>query len=167
MSKYSSGRYAKRISDRSGLAFPYNEMVQEWNGSRVHVSEYEEKHPQLDPRPKKPDAEALRDARPERSEPAIEVLLELDPFKTGSSGSSTVTVTEKSHGRSASSTVRFRNVVSFDGITKSVMENSSGFTIASVVDTNNYTITVSDTATVGSIKGGGKIASAGPVTLEA
>ena len=74
------------------------------------------------------------------SEPAIEVLLELDPFKTGSSGSSTVTVTEKSHGRSASGTVRFRNVVSFDGITKSVMENSSGFTIASVVDTNNYTI---------------------------
>ena len=56
---------------------------------------------------------------------------------------------------------------SFDGITKSVMENSSGFTIASVVDTNNYTITVSDTATVGSIRGGGKIASAGPVTLEA
>ena len=98
---------------------------------------------------------------------AIEVLLELDPFKTGSSGSSTVTVTEKSHGRSASGTVRFRNVVSFDGITKSVMENSSGFTIASVVDTNNYTITVSDTATVGSIRGGGKIASAGPVTLEA
>ena len=88
-------------------------------------------------------------------------------FKTGSSGSSTVTVTEKSHGRSASGTVRFRNVVSFDGITKSVMENSSGFTIASVVDTNNYTITVSDTATVGLIKGGGKIASAGPVTLEA
>ena len=40
------------------------------------------------------------------------------------------------------------------------MENSSGFTIASVVDTNNYTITVSDTATVGSIRGGGKIASA-------
>ena len=87
-------------------------------------------------------------------------MLELDPFKTGSSGSSTVTVTEKSHGRSASGTVRFRNVVSFDGITKSVMENSSGFTIASVVDTNNYTITVSDTATVGSIRGGGKIASA-------
>ena len=39
--------------------------------------------------------QALRVARPERSEPAIEVLLELNPFKTGSSGSSTVTVTEK------------------------------------------------------------------------
>ena len=167
MPKYASGRFAKRISDRSGLAFPYNEMVKEWNGSTVHISEFEPKHPQLDPRPKKADAEALRDARPARTEPAIEVLLELDPFKTGSSGSSTVTVTEKSHGRSASETVRFRNVVSFDGITKSVMENSSGFTIASVVDTNNYTITVSDTATVGSIRGGGKIASAGPVTLEA
>ena len=167
MARYATGKYAKAISDRSGLEYRYKDMRKEWNGLLVGKDEYEEKHPQLDPRPKKADAEALRDARPERTEPAIEVLLELDPFKTGSSGSSTVTVTEKSHGRSASGTVRFRNVVSFDGITKSVMENSSGFTIASVVDTNNYTITVSDTATVGSIRGGGKIASAGPVTLEA
>jgi hypothetical protein len=29
-------------------AFPYKEMVTEWNGSRVHVSEYEPKQPQLD-----------------------------------------------------------------------------------------------------------------------
>ena len=167
MPKYANGSDAYVISDRSGFRYRTKDTRKEWNGLLVGKDEYEEKHPQLDPRPKKADAEALRNARPERTEPAIEVLLELDPFKTGSSGSSTVTVTEKSHGRSASDTVRFRNVVSFDGITKSVMENSSGFTIASVVDTNNYTITVSDTATVGSIKGGGKIASAGPVTLEA
>ena len=167
MPKYANGSNAFVISDRSGFRYRTKDTRKEWNGLLVGKDEYEEKHPQLDPRPKKPDAEALRVARPERSEPSIEVLLELDPFKTGGSGSSTVTVTEKSHGRSASGTVRFRNVVSFDGITKSVMENSSGFTIASVVDTNNYTITVSGTATVGSIRGGGKIASAGPVTLEA
>ena len=59
-----------------------------------------------------------------------------------------------------------RNVASFDGITSSVMQNASGYSIASVVDTDSYTVSVSDTATVGSVKGGGKIASAGPVTLE-
>ena len=118
MPKYANGSNAFVISDRSGFRYRTKDTRKEWNGLLVGKDEYEEKHPQLDPRPKKPDAEALRDARPERSEPAIEVLLELDPFKTGSSGSSTVTVTEKSHGRSASGTVRFRNVVSFDGITK-------------------------------------------------
>ena len=41
------GKYAKFISDRSGMAFPYSEMKREWNGSRVHESEFEEKHPQL------------------------------------------------------------------------------------------------------------------------
>ena len=33
------------------MAFPYNEMVQEWNGSWVHTSEFEPKHPQLEPLP--------------------------------------------------------------------------------------------------------------------
>ena len=41
------GKYAKAISDRSGMEFPYSEMVTEWNGSVVHISEYEDKHPQL------------------------------------------------------------------------------------------------------------------------
>ena len=41
----SSGKYAKFISDRSGQEFPYSEMVIEWNGSRVHISEFEKKHP--------------------------------------------------------------------------------------------------------------------------
>ena len=50
MSKLSKGKYAQAISDRSGMAFPYNEMVKEWNGSLVHVSEFEAKQPQLEPR---------------------------------------------------------------------------------------------------------------------
>ena len=41
-------KYAKAISDRSGMEFPYSEMVTEWNGSFVHISEYEDKHPQLE-----------------------------------------------------------------------------------------------------------------------
>ena len=46
---YAKGKYAIAISDRSGLQFPYNEMVREWNGMCVHTSEYEPKAPQLMP----------------------------------------------------------------------------------------------------------------------
>ena len=65
MPKYASGRFAKRISDRSGLPFPYNEMVKEWNGSTVHVSEFEPKHPQLDPRYHPTDPQSLQNAKPQ------------------------------------------------------------------------------------------------------
>ena len=51
MARFSKGRNALMISDRSGAAFPYREMVQEWNGLWVHISEYEPKQPQIDPRP--------------------------------------------------------------------------------------------------------------------
>ena len=44
---HAAGKYSKAISDRSGLEFPYKEMVKEWNGSLVHNSEFETKHPQL------------------------------------------------------------------------------------------------------------------------
>ena len=43
MPKYATGKYAKAISDRSGMEFPYKEMVREWNGSFVHISEFEAK----------------------------------------------------------------------------------------------------------------------------
>ena len=41
------GKYAKFISDRSGMEFPYKEMVIEWNGARVHISEYGNSCPDL------------------------------------------------------------------------------------------------------------------------
>ena len=40
MGKYATGSKSQAISDRSGQAFPYNEMVKEWNGSLVHISEF-------------------------------------------------------------------------------------------------------------------------------
>ena len=49
MGTWATGKYAQRISDRSGMAFPYLEMVQEWTGSWVHISEYTPKQPQLNP----------------------------------------------------------------------------------------------------------------------
>ena len=60
---FATGKYAKAISDRSGMEFPYKEMVKEWNGAFVHRSEFEAKYPQLEPRKHKPDAQALQDAR--------------------------------------------------------------------------------------------------------
>ena len=69
-----SGKYSKAISDRSGLAFPYKEMIKEWNGSLVHKSEFEAKHPQENPSTHKADGESLENSRPARSEP-VEVLV--------------------------------------------------------------------------------------------
>jgi hypothetical protein len=66
---HAAGKYAKAISDRSGLEFPYKEMVKEWNGSLVHSSEYEPKHPQLERQQHKPDGQSLKNARPSRVEP--------------------------------------------------------------------------------------------------
>jgi hypothetical protein len=62
--KFSGGKYALAISDRSGLEFPYNEMVFEWNGSFVHISEFEKKQPQLD-LTYFTDAQSLQNARPQ------------------------------------------------------------------------------------------------------
>ena len=66
MAKWASGKYSQAISDRSGMAFPYNEMVKEWNGSLVHISEYEPKHPQIRRRRTVADAIALQNTRPQR-----------------------------------------------------------------------------------------------------
>jgi len=73
---YAKGKYSQSISDRSGQAFPYREMVKEWNGSWVHISEFEAKHPQLDSKPHMADPVALWNARPQRSAP---VTVYLDP----------------------------------------------------------------------------------------
>ena len=69
-----SGKHSKAISDRSGLAFPYKEMIKEWNGSLVHKSEFEAKHPQENPSTHKADGESLANSRPARSEP-MEVIV--------------------------------------------------------------------------------------------
>ena len=63
---FARGKRSLSISDRSGQAFPYREMVKEWNGSLVHISEFEAKHPQLDPPHHKADAIALRNTRSQK-----------------------------------------------------------------------------------------------------
>ena len=165
MSNFSSGKRAKAISDRSGMAFPYREMLKEWNGSFVHQSEFETKHPQIEVKVHKPDRQSLQNARSDRDESAVPNILPLNAFKTASSGTSVITVTEPNHGRSSSDTVRFYDVSSFDGITATNITRAAGYTITKV-DDNSYTFTVAtDTATSGNLRGGGGRAYAGPTTL--
>jgi hypothetical protein len=66
MAKWATGKRSQAISDRSGMAFPYTEMVKEWNGSLVHYSEFEPKHPQIRRRHNTADAIALQNTRPMR-----------------------------------------------------------------------------------------------------
>ena len=162
MSKFARGKYAQFISDRSGQAFPYNEMMIEWNGSRVHISEFEPKQPQLEPTRHAGDPQGLGNARPDRTEPATQNLLPSNPFSL-TSGSSSVTVTEPNHGRSNSDTIRFRNVNGRPGgLAFTVFENSSGFSISSVT-TNTYVFDCGSSATVTETAGGLTV-TAGPVT---
>ena len=163
MTNFSKGKYAQFISDRSGMAFPYKEMVIEWNGSRVHISEYEPKQPQLQPKPHGGDPQGLQQARPARTEPVTENLLQGNPISF-TLGSQTVTVTEINHGRSNSDTVRFRNVDgSPGGLAYTVFENAVGFSITKVND-NSYTFDCGSSATI-TEKAGGMTVTAGPVTL--
>ena len=71
MGGYASGKRSWAISDRSGLRFPYSEMVREWNGFLVHTSEYEPKQPQLSPKPVGSDPQALWNPRPSPNTPDL------------------------------------------------------------------------------------------------
>jgi hypothetical protein len=164
MAKYATGKYARAISDRSGMEFPYKEMVREWNGSFVHVSEFEPKQPQLEPKPMNGDSISLRHVRPDRIETAVPNLLPSNPF-TITNGSTTVTVNEPNHGRSSSDTVRFRDASNVANLPAATINAAGGYTITKVND-NKYTFNSGVTASV-TLEGGGDIASAGPVTVTA
>jgi len=149
MSKYATGKYAKAISDRSGMEFPYKEMVREWNGAFVHVSEYEPKQPQLEPKPNGADSIALLNTRTDRVEPATTVRLPNNPFETYQAGSGIINVFAPGHGLTDSTTYRFRGapttspgtgtstnpvfayaaIPNFDGISGSNVAKAAGYTI--------------------------------------
>lgn len=62
--RYSRGKHAQAIDDRTGFKVKYSDLRREWTGNLVHKNEWEPKHPQLEPRAAV-DAEALRNSRPE------------------------------------------------------------------------------------------------------
>ena len=112
MSNFATGKKSKAISDRSGMAFPYTEMRREWNGSLVHESEFEQKHPQLEPKVQKGDAQGLQNARPDRVESAVAHILGSRSLSTGARDSEIVTINDPGHGFSTGERVRFRKVES-------------------------------------------------------
>ena len=69
MGRFATGKHAYGISDRSGFRYKLNEMRREWTGALVGSDEYEPKQPQLEPRRKVVDPQALRNPRPDRIEP--------------------------------------------------------------------------------------------------
>ena len=165
MGRFASGKYSFGISDRSGMRYRIRDMKLEWNGSLVGPDEFERKHPQLGPFQVPVDGQAVKNARPARTENDIERKLNPNPYLSSGCGSAVLTVTEVSHGRTTGDTVRFKKAKGFDGFSSSVLNKDEGYSIT-VVTSDTYTFTASSgTATVGNIFGGGNDATAGPVTV--
>jgi hypothetical protein len=138
------GKYAKAISDRSGMEFPYNEMVREWNGHLVHKSEFEAKHPQLELRSRSGDAQGLFDARPDRTEEDSDAFENPKGFD-GITGA---------------------NLAKSAGYSITVGKRDSSGNITNTTDFYHFTVDT-NTATSGGVSGGGNSCSAGPATLTA
>jgi hypothetical protein len=159
-------KYAKAISDRSGMEFPYNEMVTEWNGMFVHKTEFEAKHPQLEPKPMSADAISLANIRPSREANPVAGMIPEDGFKTYEAGSRIINVSFPGHGLTTATTYRFRgqptispgtgsltspvfayaNPGDFDGISGSNIAKAAGYTITTGLyasgsrDTSDYSV---------------------------
>ena len=144
MAAYSQGKYAKMISDRSGLAFPYREMVQEWTGMWVHSSEFEPKQPQLMPRPVIGDPQGLAHAKPSRKAFATAVVLDNNPFTTTGSSTS-VTVKCKDQPWSTNDYIRFTNVErAVGGVAKSTLELTT--TLNGAISSSATTLVLADSS---------------------
>ena len=157
MTSFSQGKYALAISDRSGLAFPYNEMVREWNGALVHNSEYEPKQPQLQPKPTNADPQALQRARPARTEFATEDFLPNNPFQLSSTllvpTQTALSVNAANSGLVNEDHVRFRNVktplLTDDGtVYYKAIELELATTLTNAINATDTTITLDNMPTV-------------------
>ena len=141
MTSFSQGKFALMISDRSGMAFPYNEMVREWNGAWVHHSEFEPKQPQLQPKPTSADPQALQHARPSRVALPTPAALDTIPFSTD--GSTTLTINEDRHQRKTGDAVRFYQVKKpVGGVSVSALELNT--TLNGNITSTATTITLTD-----------------------
>jgi hypothetical protein len=153
MSSFAQGKFALAISDRSGMAFPYNEMVREWNGAFVHISEYEPKQPQLDPKPTNADPQALVRARPARTEFPTEDFLPNNPFQLSSTylvpTQTALSVNAANSGLVNGDHVRFRNIktplLTDDGtVYYKAIELELATTLTNAINATDTTITLDD-----------------------
>jgi len=160
MANYASGKRSKAISDRSGMEFPYKEMVREWNGSFVHISEFEPKQPQLEPKPHGADAISLQHVRTDRTEPITTVMIPENGFKTYQAGSGVINVNVPGHGLTNGTTYLFRGaptispgtgtstnpvfayatIPNFDGITGAQIGQGSGYAITTGLFQNDIRV---------------------------
>ena len=145
MARFAKGKYALAISDISGQAFPWNEMVTQWNGLFVHYSEFESKQPQLDPKPSQADPTALPKSRPQQPPPDTLRFLDFNPLRTFAAGSPIINVKSPNHQRNYGDYVRFRgaptissvastdpqfsNIANIDGITGATICQAAGYTV--------------------------------------
>ena len=149
MARFAKGSRALAISDRSGVAFPYREMVKEWTGALVHISEFEPKQPQLEPHPVGADPQALQNARPARTEFSVQDFLSNNPFSNitkvvGGQNQSYILVRQIGNGLIDNEFVRFQDV-------KTPMEGG-GFGIYNIGDIEQSAILTNDiTATATTI----------------
>jgi len=157
---FSAGKYAWGICDISGQRYRLKDMKMQWNGLRVGPDQFDTKHPQLDPPHFATDPQALRNPRPDRTEPVAEALLTNNPFLS-TAGSAVIKVFEDDHGRSTGNKVRFRGAEAFDGFTVATLTDPDAYAITKVND-DTYTFSaVTGTGTSGA-RGGGAFVSVGP-----
>ena len=159
MAKLSRGKYAQAISDRSGMAFPYNEMVTEWDGSFVHNSEFESKQPQIQPTRFTGDPQGLSNARPARVEPPTADLLTPNPFKLPAA-TGVIDVIHSNSGiqvgdqvrLTATNSIATTNLAGTEPSTMSVKDIELSTTLAADITASATTLTLTDniqTASVG------------------
>ncbi len=156
MARFSKGRRALAISDRSGAAFPYNEMVKEWTGAWVHNSEFEPKQPQLEPHPVGADPQALLHARPARVEFPVQDILPNNPFTT-TGASKVLSVSFPNNGLNAgTSYVRF----------SALKQPVGGVAITTLELSTTLNGNISDSATSIVLTDGSEFPTAGYIVIE-
>ena len=145
---FASGKNAYGISDRSGFRYRLRDMKTEWNGLKVGPDEYEEKHPQLEPRRTVIDPQALRDPRPDTNN-IIPAKVTFPSFNT-----ETLRFIDPVFMRGRVGTVTFSDdVVTPTGVSVTLTGISATISLNSIV-TPNATVNltgVSATTSVGSV----------------
>jgi len=151
MARFAKGRRALAISDRSGAAFPYREMVKEWTGALVHNSEFETKQPQLEPHPVGADPQGLLNARPARTEfPTAAFLRKENPFICADvGGNANIQINQKGTGLVNGDYVRFGEVkapiIFGNNFLYTIGEVEQAFTLTNDITDTQNTINVTMT----------------------
>jgi hypothetical protein len=136
-------------------------MVREWNGSRVHTSEYEPKQPQLEPKPFTADPQGLMHPRPDRLELPTGDFLVVNPITTGSGGTfTTYVIDQPNSGIKINDAVRLMSIQQpllslTTALERSIQELELSTTLATDINATTQTLTVTDN--LGFISTGGFI----------